>query len=71
MAVDHPWTKNKPDLLIQGSENSLKHSPQNFFKVSTLHSSHPHPQTHTPFLTPCPNLCSAIIFGSILLFSRV
>lgn len=33
MAVDHPWTKEKPELLVQGSENSLKHSPQNFFKV--------------------------------------
>jgi maltooligosyltrehalose synthase len=23
MAVDHPWTTQKPQLLIQGSENSL------------------------------------------------
>ena len=36
MAVDHPWTKDRPELLIQGSENSLKHSPQNFFKVQAL-----------------------------------
>ena len=24
MAVDHPWTKSHPELLIQGSENSLR-----------------------------------------------
>uniref|UniRef100_A0A6T8GFN1 Glycosyl hydrolase family 13 catalytic domain-containing protein n=1 Tax=Hemiselmis andersenii TaxID=464988 RepID=A0A6T8GFN1_HEMAN len=33
MAVDHPWTKTKPELLVQGSENSLGREPQNFFKV--------------------------------------
>jgi hypothetical protein len=33
MAVDHPWTKNRPELLIQGSENSVHREPQNFFKV--------------------------------------
>jgi len=33
MAVDHPWTKERPELLMQGSENSVKREPQNFFKV--------------------------------------
>lgn len=33
MAVDHPWTTQRPELLIQGSENSLNREPQNFFKV--------------------------------------
>mmetsp|Transcript_15652 Transcript_15652/g.30903 ORF Transcript_15652/g.30903 Transcript_15652/m.30903 type:complete len:533 (-) Transcript_15652:197-1795(-) len=33
MAVDHPWTKTRPELLVQGSENSLSREPQNFFKV--------------------------------------
>ena len=33
MAVDHPWTKSHPELLIQGSDNSLRREPQNFFKV--------------------------------------
>ena len=33
MAVDHPWTSSRPELLIQGSENSLQREPQNFFKV--------------------------------------
>lgn len=33
MAVDHPWTKEKPELLIQGSQNSLNREPQNFFRV--------------------------------------
>jgi len=33
LAVDHPWTKDKPELLIQGSEQSQREQPQNFFKV--------------------------------------
>eukprot|EP00961_Rhodomonas_salina_P242200 3271970-Rhodomonas_salina.1 len=33
MAVDHPWTKERPELIMQGSENSLNREPQNFFKV--------------------------------------
>ena len=33
MAVDHPWTKTRPELLIQGSDNSVKREPQNFFRV--------------------------------------
>ena len=33
MAVDHPWTTQKPELLMQGSDNSLGREPQNFFKV--------------------------------------
>ena len=33
MAVDHPWTLNRPELLLQGSEDLLKNEPNNFFKI--------------------------------------
>ena len=33
MAVDHPWTSKRPELLVQGSEEDLERNPQNFFRV--------------------------------------
>mmetsp|Transcript_63144 Transcript_63144/g.131299 ORF Transcript_63144/g.131299 Transcript_63144/m.131299 type:complete len:550 (-) Transcript_63144:271-1920(-) len=33
MAVDHTWTVDRPELLVQGSEDDLAREPQNFFKV--------------------------------------
>lgn len=38
LAVDHPWTKEAPELLIQGSDNSRNEQPQNFFKVIPMKS---------------------------------
>jgi hypothetical protein len=36
LAVDHPWTKEAPELLVQGSDNSRNEQPQNFFKVRAV-----------------------------------
>jgi hypothetical protein len=33
LAVDHPWTKTHPELLIQGGADCIRGSPQNFFKA--------------------------------------
>ena len=57
LAVDHPWTKEAPELLIQGSDNSRNEQPQNFFKVTTISHAPPNllrcpPNPAQPFMMP-------------------
>ena len=33
VAVDHPWTKNNPEILFQGSKEDLKKLPHDYFLV--------------------------------------
>mmetsp|Transcript_52626 Transcript_52626/g.124301 ORF Transcript_52626/g.124301 Transcript_52626/m.124301 type:complete len:560 (+) Transcript_52626:168-1847(+) len=33
VAVDHPWTAEKPDYLVAGSDEDLANEPQNYFRV--------------------------------------
>ena len=34
MAPDHPWVEQHPDYFIQGDENDLGNSPQNYFRTT-------------------------------------
>ena len=36
MAPDHPWVEQHPDYFIQGGENDLANSPQNYFRTTIL-----------------------------------
>jgi hypothetical protein len=65
MAVDHPWTSKRPELLIQGSEEDLERNPQNFFRVGRdrcaappccLDTPRPSPRTDRTRLVPLPVL---------------
>lgn len=35
MAPDHPWTEQRPDYFVHGTEHDLARSPQNYCRVNT------------------------------------
>ena len=34
-ALDHPWSQEKPELYVHGSESDLEHEPQNYVRVKS------------------------------------